>query len=190
MKLFNKIVRPLCFCKARKIADHCGRFVAGKVLDVGAGRCYIAKEIKTRFNLDVACVDVDNLNETDLKLDIYDGKRLPYKSGKFDTVLLVYVLHHCENPVEVLKECARVAKKGGKVIVFEDFGFILATYALDWISNKLHNVKAPLNFKSELEWKDVFRSVGLELVHTDHGVERQFFYPFTEHKMFVLKVRK
>lgn len=190
MKLFSRIVKPLCLCKARKIAAHCGRFLEGKILDVGAGRCYIAKEIKMRYNLEIECVDVDNLNETDLKLVIYDGGKLPYKSGSFGTVLLVYVLHHCEDPIQTLKECTRVAKKNGRIIIFEDFGFIFFTYLLDWISNKLHNVAAPLNFKTREEWARIFRQLGLEVVHIEHGVERQFFYPFVEHSMFVLRVRK
>lgn len=190
MKLFNRLVKPLCLCKAGKIADHCGSFLHGDVLDVGAGRCYIAKEIQQRHGNRVSCIDVADLNETDMPLKVYDGNRIPYKNSSFDTAILVYVLHHCENPLDVLKECVRVVRKGGKIIIFEDFGFILFTFALDWVSNKLHNVDAPLNFKKEHEWLDVFKGLGLDVIHVRRGVERQVFYPFTEHTMFVLKVKK
>lgn len=190
MKLFNRVVRPLCLCKAGKIADHCERFIGGKVLDMGAGRCYIARELQQRCNADVTCIDVADLNETDMNLTVYDGKKLPYKSNAFDTALLVYVLHHCEDPLATLEECKRVIKGDGKIIIFEDFGFILFNYVLDWISNKLHNVRAPLNFKSREGWMDAFGTLGLELVSMESGVERQWFYPFVEHTMFVLRVKK
>ena len=190
MKIFNRFVKPLCRCKARKIADHCRKFLQGKIIDVGAGRCYIAEEIQTRYNSDISCIDIADLNETNMHLTVYDGKRIPYKNSEFDTALLVYVLHHCEDPVRTLKECIRVVKRNGKIIIFEDFGFVFVTYALDWISNKLHNVAAPLHFKTEEEWKSIFSSLGLKIIHIEHGVERQFFYPFTEHKMFVLEVEK
>lgn len=190
MKLFNQIVKPLCLCKARKIAYHCGKFLTGNVLDVGAGRCIIAQELQTQFNVDVTCIDVSDLNETNMKLVVYDGKKIPFKENNFDTVMLVYVLHHCENPISVLKECVRVCKKNGTIIIFEDFGFIFFTYILDWISNKLHNVKAPLNFKKYEGWKKIFTDLNMETTHVEDGVERQFFYPFVNHKMFVLKVKK
>lgn len=190
MKLFNRFVRPLCLCKARKIVDHCGRFLGGKILDVGAGRCYIAKEIQTRLNADISCIDVSDLNETDLTLVVYDGEKIPYETSTFDTVLLVYVMHHCRDPLSTLKECIRVTKPGGKIIIFEDFGFILFNYILDWVSNKLHSVDAPLNFRTREEWRQTFGGLGMEIAHVENGVERQVFYPFVEHTMFVLKVRK
>ncbi len=190
MKLFNKLVKPLCFCKARKIAHHCGSFVKGEVLDVGAGRCIIAREIKKQLNVNVSCIDVVDHNETEMKLTIYDGKKIPFKENNFNTVMLVYVLHHCDDPISVLKECLRVCKKNGRLIIFEDFGFIFFTYLLDWISNKLHNVEAPLNFKKYDEWKNIFTGLNMEIEHVEDGVERQFFYPFVNHKMFVLRVKK
>ena len=190
MKISNRLVKPLCLCKSRKIAERCGNFLSGRIIDVGAGRCYIAKELKSKYSKDITCVDIDDLNETDMKLAVYDGKKLPHRNNSFDTALLVYVLHHCENPVETLKDVARVVKKGGKIIIFEDFGFILFTHALDWLSNKMHNVDAPLHFKKYNEWVSLFKDLNLEIIDIRHGVERQVFYPFAEHKMFVLKVKK
>ncbi len=190
MKIFSRIVRPLCLQKARKIGLHCGKYIKGKVLDVGAGRCYIAKELHDKYNADVTGIDIDDLNETGMKLIVYDGKRIPFGNSRFGTVLLVYVLHHCEYPEKVLKECIRVCKNGGRIIIFEDFGFILVSAFLDILANRMHNVDTPLNFKSHDEWKRVFNSLDLEIERVESGVERQWFYPFVEHKMFVLKVKK
>lgn len=190
MKLFSALARPLCLCKARKIGEHCGPYVKGKLLDVGAGRCYISSELQQKYGVDVTCIDVDDLNETGMKLIVYDGRKIPFGGGSYDTVLLAYVLHHCEDPVAVLKECRRVCRKNGRIIIFEDCGFTAITAAFDIIANRLHNVKTPLNFRKEDEWKRIFRSMGLSVLRVQRGVERQIFYPFVEHTMFVLEVKK
>ena len=190
MRIFGRLVKPLCLCKARKIGQHCNRYISGKVLDVGAGRCLIAKELHEKYNTDITCIDIADLNETDMKLIVYDGKKIPFPDSKFDTILIVYVLHHCENPVKVLKECKRVCKNGGSIIIFEDFGFILVSALFDILANKMHNVNTPLNFKSVGEWKKIFSGLGMKIERIENGVERQVFYPFVEHKMFVLKVNK
>ncbi len=189
MRIFSVLVKPLVLSKARKITNHCRKFVSGKVLDVGAGRCYIAKHIQERCNVNVTCIDIDNLNETDLKLIVYDGKKIPFASGTFNTVLIVYVLHHCKNPIDVLKECRRVCKKGGKIIIFEDIGYKFPTYVFDLLGNKLHNVEAPLNFKKHDEWLRIFKDLNLKLVYLEKGVEKQVFYPCVGHTMFVLEVK-
>lgn len=180
----------MAFCKAKKISDHCGRFVRGKTLDFGAGRCLIAKKLKEQFNANIECLDVDDLNETDMKLIVYDGKKIPFKNNTFDTVLIVYVLHHCPDPEESLKEIRRVCKKNGRVIVFEDFGFTVFVKAMDILVNKLHGVKTPLHFKKRDEWMKIFSKLDMELERMENKVEKQIFYPFVEHSMFVLRVRK
>ncbi len=190
MKIFNLLVKPLVLSKARKVTNHCKKFVHGKVLDLGAGRCYIAKHIQETCNVEVKCIDIDDLNETNLELIVYDGKKIPFKNNEFDTVLIVYVLHHCEDPLEVLKECKRVCKSGGKIIIFEDIGHKFPTYVFDWIGNKLHNVEAPLNFKKHDEWLRIFKDLSLKLVYSEDGVEKQVFYPGVGHTMFVLGVKK
>jgi SAM-dependent methyltransferase len=190
MKSIDHVLRPLCLVKADKIARHCGRFMKGRTLDFGAGRCYIARELKNKYKTKITCVDIADLNETELKLDIYNGKTLPYKANSFDTVLIVYVLHHCSDPIETLKECRRVCKNGGRLVIFEDFGMIFYMHAMDWLSNKIHNVDAPLNFKTRAGWLKVFGQLGFDLEYAENGVEKQIFYPFVRHTMFVLKVNK
>ena len=56
-------------------------------------------------------------NETDIPLKIFNGTNIPYEDQSFDSVLVVEVFHHCNNPEKVLKEAIRVAKK--KVIIFD-----------------------------------------------------------------------
>ena len=46
MNILELAIRPLLLTKSKKINNCCKEFLKGKVLDVGAGRCYIAKEIQ------------------------------------------------------------------------------------------------------------------------------------------------
>ena len=53
MSPFEAALSPLLLTKAKKINECCREFLKGKVLDVGAGRCYIAEEIEGKGNIEV-----------------------------------------------------------------------------------------------------------------------------------------
>lgn len=42
---------------------------------------------------------------------------LPFGDGFFDTVILAETVEHVENPSHVLRECNRVLKNGGRLVV-------------------------------------------------------------------------
>ena len=48
-----------------------------------------------------------------------DAAALPFPDGTFRRVLLSYVLHHLEDPRAALREAARVAAPGGRVVVHD-----------------------------------------------------------------------
>lgn len=82
----------------------------GSLLDVGGFGEYERSARTTR------CINI----HAHKNCDVYAaGTALPYRSGRFHTVLLETVLHHAaENALQLLKEAARVARK--YVIVAED----------------------------------------------------------------------
>jgi len=182
--IFNKLYKKLCIKKAKKICNLCEKYLVGSVLDVGSGRGYIAKEISKKTKKKVQCLDIKNLNLTNLPLKLYDGKKIPFKANSFDTVLLCYVLHHAENPINLLMECIRVSKK--RIVIFEDNADSLLAKSLDIVYNKLHGVDTPLNFKSIDKWVKEFKKLNLKIIKIKRGVEKQWFYPGVEHIMFVL----
>ena len=185
MNIFDLIIRPLLLTKAKEINDCCKKFVKGMVLDVGSGRCYIAKEIQSKKSVKVTCLDIKDFSRTDIKVVVYDGKKIPFKDNKFDTALIAYVLHHCEEPLKVLKEVMRVCK--GNIIIFEDTKPSSITKVMDFFSNKLRGVETPFKFKIEKEWLDTFKKLDLRIVAVKHNVDREWFYPFVEHTMFVVR---
>lgn len=184
MSLFEILIRPLLLAKAKKIDELCGKFLKGKVLDFGAGRCYIAEELE-KSNLDVTCLDVKNLSQTRKKVVVYNGKKIPFKSNKFDTALIAYVLHHCEDPSNMLEEVARVTK--GNIVIFEDTKPNALVNIMDFLSNKLRGVETPFKFMTENQWIAVFKKLNLRVIAAKHNVEREWFYPFVEHTMIVVR---
>ena len=183
--MISQLAKRLSLIKAKKISEHCKDFIEGNLLDVGAGRCYIAKTLKEKNNIDVHCVDVQDKNKTNLRLTVYDSNKLPFRDNEFGTVLLCYVLHHCENPESVLKECIRVCKKN--IIIFEDADRDLLTKGMDHLFNTIRGVEAPLNFKTQAQWLRLFEELKLKTLKIERNVEKEWFYPFVKHTMFVLR---
>ena len=179
------IIRPLLLAKAKKINECCKRFLKGKVLDVGAGRCYIAKELQTKSEVSVTCLDVKDLSQTDMNVVVYNGKKIPFKNNEFDTALIAYVLHHCEDSLKVLKEVVRVCN--GNIIIFEDTKLSPFTNIMDFLSNRLRGVDTPFKFRTEKEWSVIFKKLNLKIVAVTHNVEREWFYPLVGHTMFVVR---
>jgi ubiquinone/menaquinone biosynthesis C-methylase UbiE len=185
MNLFESIIKPLLLIKSKKMNYYCKGFLKGKVLDIGSGRGYIAKELQTKNNVKVTCLDVNNRGQTNLKVTVYNGEEIPFKENQFDTALIAYVLHHCEEPIKVLKEAVRVCK--GNIIIFEDTKPSPITNTMDFLSNKLRGVETPFKFRKEKEWIGIFKKLNLKIIKIKHNVEREWFYPFVEHTMFVVK---
>lgn len=187
--LINPLIQKICKVKAIKINRAISEYVEGKTLDVGAGRCYIAKEVQTKNKgVKVTCLDINDFNKTGLDLTLYDGKNMPFNDNSFDTLLLIYVLHHVDDPIYFLKECKRVCKSNGKIIIIEDTAESLLVKPVDFLYNHFHNVKTPFNFKTDIEWIILYNKLGLDIIGIKRGVEKEWFCPI-EHIMFVLRKR-
>lgn len=168
------------------------RFVdkGDQVLDIGAGGGWIGKSISISRESQVTLLDVEDMNRTDLTLNVYDGKNVPFPNASFDDSLLLFVLHHCEDPIRVLAEAVRVSRK--RIIIFEDtfrtpFEKFLAC-ANDWISNSpffLANpfqMHMPFHYRSVEEWENIFSQFSLRVKFkriTQHFI--------TRHVLFVLE---
>src|SRR5262249_11690391 len=56
---------------------------------------------------------------------LYDGDRLPFPDGSFDTVLSIQVLEHTPEPFHLVAEMSRVLKVSGALILAAPFSFRL-----------------------------------------------------------------
>lgn len=182
-----KIFKKLYIRKAEVISETIKPFAIGRIIDIGAGRGLIAKRLKEKTGCDITLLDIDPyLNETDLSYSCYHpDDNMPFKDNEFDTSLLIYVLHHCYNPVITLKEAIRITKK--RIIIIEDMPDPLA-YIFDFISNSiLNNTGSFYHFKKDKNWKKLFNILGLKLIAENNKPENFCWYYPVRHKMYVLE---
>ena len=107
------------------VAEHAGR----SVLDLGCGlggysRALAERGFEVRA-LDVEPDYVERARSIGVHAELYDGETLPLEDGSVDTVILLEVLEHLEDPARLLREARRVARAGVLVTTpncTQDFG--------------------------------------------------------------------
>ncbi len=134
------------------------------ILDIGPASCTVTETLMQQ-GLKVFPADIENFSIVDSVLPtIYDGHRLPFKDDQFDTSLILFVLHHTPDPMEVLTEAKRVSRK---ILVFEDIvtspTHKFLTAGLDSLMN-LEFYDQPHTNKSDEEWQSIFSQLGLNLL--------------------------
>jgi SAM-dependent methyltransferase len=145
------------------------------VLDVGAGDGTIAARI-LELRPDLCISGIDVLVRPTTKIDVrpFDGVHIPFGDSSFDAVMFVDVLHHTDDPLRLLREAGRVARKA---VVIKDhladgFGARSTLRAMDWVGNARHGVALPYNYLTRAEWSPLFEAAGLEVavVHEHLGL--------------------
>lgn len=152
-----------------------------RVLDLGAGEGYVGQAIQHALSDGEGChidtrvqlCDVVDLNRTDLPHDTYDGAELPYCESAFDSTILYFVLHHCQDAERVLREALRVTR--GRVIVVESVieGPVQhrVLRSLDRWANRIRSAGAmraqedALTFRTVQEWGNLVRTCGGTVVY-------------------------
>jgi SAM-dependent methyltransferase len=93
------------------VEAHAGR----TVLDLGCGLGGYTKALGERGldcrGLDVSEEYVRRARELGVRADVFDGARLPLEDGSVDTVAMLEVLEHVEDPRALLLEARRVARR-------------------------------------------------------------------------------
>lgn len=100
------------------------KYANGKLLDIGCGtmsyREDLLKIVNEYIGLDYP--KTKKMYPGAPKPDILaDAKKLPFDTGTLDTVLMLQVLEHIDNPELAIKEASRVLKKEGILIISVPF---------------------------------------------------------------------
>jgi ubiquinone/menaquinone biosynthesis C-methylase UbiE len=163
---FKKIMRPVVDKWTENKVQRFVGFVPrdDRIIDLGAGNCFLTKNLIGK-GYNVTAVDVANLAVANgVKPIVYDGENIPFDNNSFDTLLLITVLHHCDDPDKVLKEAMRVSDK--MVIIEDTYGnrvqkFIMQ--GMDTIVNFGHS-KMTYQNKSEKGWEVLFDELNLKIL--------------------------
>lgn len=156
--VFQRRVRVL----SAHLADELGS--SGTVLDLGCGDGSIARAVMDRKpGLKFRGIDVLLRPHTLIPVELFDGNHIPAKDGAYDWVTIVDVLHHTDDPGQLVAEAARVARKG--VVIKDHLREGFAAYPtlrfMDWVGNRGHDVRLPYNYLTRKEWDAVFAAAGI-----------------------------
>lgn len=110
--------------------------IEGNFLDVGCGLGNLCRYVKGRYPfIDVhgaefsksVIEDAKKLSDPRIKFHYWDGKRLPFKDGTFQTVAATEVIEHIDEDkvVAFVDELARVTKEEGRIILTTPYRGIL-----------------------------------------------------------------
>jgi len=152
--------------RVRVLVHHLAELIPpnASVLDVGCGDGSLAHLLlDTRPDLRIEGVDVLVRPHVAVKMTQSDGKTVPFADGAFDFAMLVDMLHHTDNQLQLLGEARRVARQA---ILVKDHcrDGVLANATLrfmDWVGNARHGVALPYVYWPEARWHEVFRELGL-----------------------------
>jgi SAM-dependent methyltransferase len=135
----------------------------GLLADVGCGSGAVSAAIAA-LRSDVTPEGFDVLVRPGCAIPVrgFDGRRLPLPDDAAGAALLVDVLHHAEDPVGLLAECARAAR----VVVVKDHlargpGDERVLAFMDWVGNRPHGVLLPYHYFSPASWAAAVAAAGL-----------------------------
>ena len=160
-----------------------------RVLDLGAGEGYVGDAVAETLGVGVTAVDVVRYGGGRRRVDLYDGRTLPYETGTFGLTLVAFVLHHADDPVAILREAVRVTN--GPVLILETVwragwqkGWLQGT---DRLLNRLRSGAAmgeeTLDIRSDPEWRRLFERERLTLLRAEtfSGLHPQALYAIEGH---------
>jgi SAM-dependent methyltransferase len=146
-----------------------------RVLDIGCGDGTLGALVAQQCeNVVLEGFDVMIRQHTVIPVHEFDGQRMPVEDASADVVLFVDVLHHTQDPMILLREAVRVARRS---IVIKDhrmsrLGAKPLLRLMDWVGNRPDNVVLPYNYWPEKRWRETWDGLGLKVEHyqTDFGL--------------------
>jgi SAM-dependent methyltransferase len=183
---------------ARKVFELYCRFqaVAGKdVLEIGPGQTLeVLEEALSSGARSCAAVDVaeyvkaDHPMRTRIDYRLYDGKRLPFASARFDCIWSHTAFEHLRHPTVTVMECFCVLRPGGCMVALIDLGdhsfygrkssspvdlFHCLRYP-EWLWTLMRwNRSSYVNRVRKSQWKRLFEEAGFVLRAESCAVSRE-----------------
>jgi SAM-dependent methyltransferase len=148
IQAWQKMMRPVFKRSARLVQQYKGK---GRFLDVGAGFGFFLSEMKSRgwevMGVEISQKGMDYARDV-LGLTIHQGplEKITLPENYFDAVTGFYVIEHLPNPMPFLKECHRILKPGGLLLLrYPHTTPIKNLLSLFGIENRLYDLPAHLS---------------------------------------------
>lgn len=154
------------------------------ILDIGCGDGLIDKLIiEQRPDVKITGLDILVRDKTFIEVIKFDGKSIPFPDNQFDCAIFIDVLHHTIDPMVLLKEAKRIAKK---FIIIKDHsrdGFLSneTLKLMDWVGNARHKVVLPYNYWTKKQWENAFSELKLKPISYNTKLN---LYPFPANLFF------
>lgn len=138
-------------------------------LDIGCGVGHVLNVLNDELGGVGFGTDVVTPTSPIERFTRFDGSRLPFRDGAFDVAFLVFVLHHADEPGELLREASRVARQA--VVVIEDTP--QTGIEERWGRMHIHSFAARHDIpwhgrvRRDEEWRQVFQFSGMPLLHSE-----------------------
>lgn len=135
-----------------------------RVLDVGCGDGRLTHQvIHQRPDLSLQGIDRVARVRTAIEASTYDGQTIPHADASFDVVMLIDTVHHAEEPLDLLREAVRVARR---TLVVKDHvceGWLAGPTLrlMDRVANARHSMRLPEEYWISSRWREVFKQLGL-----------------------------
>ncbi len=89
----------------------------GKSLEIGVGTGRFASKLGISRGVDSSAKMISLAKKRGVKAQVADAEKLPFDKSFFDYVLMVVTLSFVKTPKNTIRECARVLKDNGKLII-------------------------------------------------------------------------
>lgn len=169
-RIYSNIISPIRRNSlVRRILPHVQK--AKRILDLGAGDGALSHRLSDVLpNVSFVGVDIVLQPQSFIPVKHYDGRKLPFPSHSFDTVLIVDVLHHDTDPFAILKEARRVSTK---YILIKDHYWVtgLDRFFLkvaDYLGNKVYGVALPYNYFTMKQWRALVAKLPMSIEHVEY----------------------
>jgi ubiquinone/menaquinone biosynthesis C-methylase UbiE len=152
-----------------------------RIIDIGAGKGWLAQAIARQLDARVTLVDVASYNQSDLPLTVCDSRALAFADNSFDFAILSFVLHHTCDPDAILREALRVAR--AVIVIENDVRGVVRqwlTRAIDSYPALRYGTPPCYIAQPRDEWMKLFAQFPVETrVLSEFSLEYGFFRNFT-----------
>ncbi len=153
-------------------------FNGEKIIDIGCGTGAVSAEIlKKNSRVDLTAIDISEIRiqqaknllptcyKDKIKFQCLNLMTNTLPENSFDVVISRFVLHHLEDPLQMLISMKRVLKPGGRLIIIDSDGILLNYFCTDqWLMDCLNRIQKGMKLDMFIgrKLKSYYDYMGLE----------------------------